>query len=554
MQGNKYSVKLISSSQFSEELLKSGDIYLISDQDDWNDFGYRSRGTFQLLKNDRVVKIEVLVGLILLKPLEENELSGLGIGNYFEETLKKFESLKKIPIEKFEYFTMFPNISSYRILISEFGISDSDEILKSLHDVVRLRKRSRRSKIYQYFLSSSLFGLSFMRDSESFFAYHNAGSILDGLQFESLAAVSNSLDLEFKLESFPNQHRVHFRFNHKGPIPRRVNFLIGKNGLGKSQTLNKLVLAALGKKNELLSFTDPTNEDQKFPMISRILAFGTPGETTNTFPSDKSKKKKIFYKKLDFGRSGREKTYENIGSLILQLLKPGGMIGEFSRYEIFLNSLSGVLPLEKIVLFSNDVPGNEVFAKISNLGVVLSEEKYLKKHHGIMVSSSIGMLSEDKILPLSSGQVAFFNAALMMCLYIENGSLVLFDEPETHLHPNLISDFYDLLNKLLSYTGSIAIVATHSPFFIREVFSDQVLVYQLNRNGGIVVGQPRIKTFGAEVGAISKYVFEDDVHSRLVQRLLLSFPDRRKLISMIQEDAADEIIIKLNSNISEGRL
>src|SRR5690606_7633588 len=77
---------------------------------------------------------------------------------------------------------------------------------------------------------------------------------------------------------------------------------------------------------------------------------------------------------------------------------------------------------------------------------------------------------------LSSGQLSLFRFALQICLHIENGTLLLLDEPETHLHPNFITELVDLLDSILEQTGSLAIVATHSAYFVREVPREQVLV------------------------------------------------------------------------------
>ncbi|MHC5791870.1 AAA family ATPase, partial [Streptococcus pyogenes] len=81
---------------------------------------------------------------------------------------------------------------------------------------------------------------------------------------------------------------------------------------------------------------------------------------------------------------------------------------------------------------------------------------------------------QDDEYPLSSGQLSFFKFALLACLHIENGSFVLLDEPETHLHPSMISDFITLLDNILERTGSYALIATHSTYFVREVAREQV--------------------------------------------------------------------------------
>jgi energy-coupling factor transporter ATP-binding protein EcfA2 len=109
--------------------------------------------------------------------------------------------------------------------------------------------------------------------------------------------------------------------------------------------------------------------------------------------------------------------------------------------------------------------------------------------------------------------------AALAGLYIENGTLLLFDEPETHLHPNFISQFVALLDRLLEQTGSAAILATHSVYFVREAIEDQVTVLRSDAERMISAETPTLKTFGADVGAISYFVFGEDQPSRLAQEV-----------------------------------
>ena len=49
---------------------------------------------------------------------------------------------------------------------------------------------------------------------------------------------------------------------------------------------------------------------------------------------------------------------------------------------------------------------------------------------------------------------------------IEKESLLLFDEPELHLHPNAVANTLRMLYKLLEEYDSYAIFATHSPLIV----------------------------------------------------------------------------------------
>jgi ABC-type multidrug transport system ATPase subunit len=151
--------------------------------------------------------------------------------------------------------------------------------------------------------------------------------------------------------------------------------------------------------------------------------------------------------------------------------------------------------------------------------------------------------------PLSSGEISFLRFAAQASLYVENGSLLLLDEPETHLHPGFISKFVDLLDRLLELTGSAAVIATHSVYFVREVFPEQVSVLRVNSEGRVETPVTALQTFGADVGAISYFVFNEDKPSNLalkVERRLLEIYDQWE---ELYDDYKDKLSLEVLSSL-----
>ncbi|HCD5047536.1 TPA: hypothetical protein NBS84_005070, partial [Klebsiella pneumoniae] len=188
------------------------------------------------------------------------------------------------------FFSMLNSLEDYKKLISIFGVHESHKILKSMNDIVYLnefRTDLNNDSISQYikeFLSSSAFNLSFIRNSEGYFAFRHAGDIIRGLDNESLSYISNRLNLNFKLECFDNEHEVSLNYHPNGLIPKRINILIGENGLGKSQTINHFIKAAANIKGGTHKMVDPQNPSGR-PVINRIRAFVMPGEVSGTYPN-----------------------------------------------------------------------------------------------------------------------------------------------------------------------------------------------------------------------------------------------------------------------------
>ena len=107
---------------------------------------------------------------------------------------------------------------------------------------------------------------------------------------------------------------------------------------------------------------------------------------------------------------------------------------------------------------------------------------------------------------LSTGYKYFFHSMSYMLAYLVDGSLVLFDEPENHIHPPLLSFMMARFREILSAYNSVMLVSTHSPVIVQELFADNVL--KVFRDGKMIrIQKPEIETYGATFGDINSEVF-----------------------------------------------
>lgn len=120
---------------------------------------------------------------------------------------------------------------------------------------------------------------------------------------------------------------------------------------------------------------------------------------------------------------------------------------------------------------------------------------------------------------LSAGQRIVLAISSELVNNVEERTLVLMDEPEMHLHPQLVSSLMAWLKDLLEERNSFAIVATHSPSVVQQVRSSSVHVLK-RREGRPLVAKPLIETFGANLTEISNEVFEDRDGDRGYQEVL----------------------------------
>lgn len=80
------------------------------------------------------------------------------------------------------------------------------------------------------------------------------------------------------------------------------------------------------------------------------------------------------------------------------------------------------------------------------------------------------------------------------------------DEPESHLHPPLLSAFIRAVSELLTSRNGVALIATHSPVVLQEV--PKRCVWLLGRSGGYSwATRPELETFGENVGTLTREVF-----------------------------------------------
>jgi hypothetical protein len=107
---------------------------------------------------------------------------------------------------------------------------------------------------------------------------------------------------------------------------------------------------------------------------------------------------------------------------------------------------------------------------------------------------------------LSSGHAIVLLTITRLVELVDERTLVLFDEPEGHLHPPLLSAFVRSLADLLIKRNGVAIVATHSPVVLQEV--PKSCVWMLRRVGDVSIAErPEIETFGENVGVLTREVF-----------------------------------------------
>jgi hypothetical protein len=412
------------------------------------------------------------------------------------------------------FASMLTNIFGYQHLLRLLGKEPSREACRVIHDIVFLRSYGEQVPGWEAFERTSVFERSFMRRSESAFAYENAGAIFHGATFEAEDARADFnavVKLGFSEMSFS------FRFPQAGLAPGRLAVLIGRNGTGKTESLRRLTRALIGKgaRGAEIAPRIRFNQILVFAHAASMYRFRTI-----------SRRSSVSLHEFSFDRSVSTAARTELTGLLVRVLQ--GAIGTYDPLQLLGEVFEREFPGIEILLPIRS--GNELSLpfreNVRGLAAMSQEDRfdYIDRIDRSGELKFVDCRSQKKVRQLSLGQEIFIRFLLHVLAKCGPASILVIDEPENFLHPNLISQFVGVLSTALDATKSIAFVATHSPFIAREVSRSQLHVLRMNaENGKTSVSSPRLQTFGANVSAISDDIFGDDMaghlHKRVLQRL-----------------------------------
>lgn len=108
---------------------------------------------------------------------------------------------------------------------------------------------------------------------------------------------------------------------------------------------------------------------------------------------------------------------------------------------------------------------------------------------------------------MSTGHKFVIHSIVNIVYYIQPCSIILFDEPENHLHPPLLAILMKTIRMILSQNMSVMIIGTHSSVILQETIYKNVNI--LRRDGNMIsVSNPTLQTFGENTGLITSQIFD----------------------------------------------
>lgn len=282
---------------------------------------------------------------------------------------------------------------------------------------------------------------------------------------EGIKLLNNDMDKSnFSFHYIENEESItpfgsfSFKFSRKLLGMYRTIGIIGRNGVGKTTLLANLATVLSGVKKNAAKLSPR-------PPFSKIIAV-----SYSTFDD--------FYRP---SKNERTFSYSYCG-----IRGEKELLNKEEIEQLFRSSYRNLLKNNR----------NELWEKSMNILYLNQLDSYFPKDSAVLQSFK-NLSSGQKIMTLSFTQIIN---------NIDINSLLLFDEPENHLHPNGQNTLFKCLDFILEEFDSFSVISTHSPIFIQNI--PQKNVFKINSTNGIrSINNLNIESFGQHFSKLTEEIF-----------------------------------------------
>lgn len=462
--------------------------------DKWNDYHYQTM--FSAYRIDD--QAERYIGQVRI--LFEGQTTDVATSNLLENAPSADQGGFMFSINKL-FISLGENINYYTNLVGAFPKEDErNSILAAINDTIYLESKDPKNESLKL-REEPGFQTSLLRGPDEVRAYGEARHTLYPNEYRTDRF---NFTTKYTPPDFQSSQEIAFRFDSDPTRPTNTTVLIGPNGTGKSQILKSI---ASNLSSELTNNSSLSNPKSKF---DNIIYFDHPYYYYHLYPQANHRHHIPFYstprdilleilsEDVDYNLESRPK-FTNL----MRTLKDGL---DFDSILIEVNP--NYLP-KQIHEFTFKDSG-QTFLDITKSALKNRTElvEYLSRS-SVEYNLCFSNRNKARVERFSSGQITFVLLAMDVISQIKQNSLLLLDEPELFLHPNLETAFMRMLRTLLQLFESYAIIATHSIFMVREVPAKCVRVFAPSEITGVSISVPSIETFGADIADIANLVFDN---------------------------------------------
>ena len=449
---------------------------------------------------------------------EEYDLGGVKIGQFEMKDEQVRPELPDVFEELDDRFFSIGQNTDYYSTLMDLGSDTANIFLSALNDI------AADSELYWDAIEEDVTGTSLLRSvsmqtiEEQYRRILGGGAVLTNYTFryegpspqiEGLAP----LDLEF--EVIPNSKP-----------PTNIHVLIGRNGVGKTFTLNAMTRALVlqdtnDQEDGVFIAKNGEEESYESPFSSILSITFSAFDDFEIVPQARNATEGVRYTNVGLRKRIKNKRDE----WVTITRAPQDLAKEFSdsaklcaqgiRSERWQKALE---VLESDPLFAE--------AEVSSLATFSQRTTFSPRRFGI----AAGKIYRK----LSSGHKIVLLTITKLVEHVEEKTLVLMDEPEAHLHPPLLSAFVRALSNLLINRNGVAIIATHSPVVLQEV--PRSCVWKIVRYGlATRATRPEIETFSENIGVLTREIFGLEVTRSGFHKMIMDAVEDEETISDVVE-------------------
>lgn len=470
-------------------------------QDNWDDYSYKTSYNVYFADASGMV---VSIGAI--KIYNKNMESDYDLQLYDRVRIRNYIPCGIMQPLSNDFCSLGQDLKYY-INLKTWLLGDYKEVLSFFRDIATDRDIQKEFLNYRGVLTSLL------RDSSALKALQEAPEILGGLNEKH----DMSFGYRFYPPYSPSTTEVEFDFKEKGkPFPYRINAIVGKNGTGKTRMLSSLANSISGMRKIGLTVNEEFIGNR--PAFYKVMTISFSVFDTFNKPKDNSFCSYIYcgiqkeIRDSDGNKIFRPMEKLEIKDKLVSSINAIKQQGRYNDWKDIIETLIGANEFNSLIKQISDNNRSELL--------------------------------------LSSGQNMLILSMTTVIANIEDESILLIDEPETHLHPNAIASFMKMLNSLLETYNSYAIIATHSPLVLQELPSNNITVLERKRENILIAREPRIECFGESISNIIDDTFEvrsNESSFKSILKLAAENMSEQQILDFFKKDLSLNAKVYLNS-------
>lgn len=487
----------------------------------WDDFGYKTLYQVQYIDDEGYTHF---IGDLSIATIDEVKK----VGQERSESTVKYrpgyrtkEYLPKNIKELYGNVISLGNLEYYENIKEHFNPEDRERIYDIFNDL------AFNTSTYEKYKKLDVVKTSFMRGVSEYTLLNQFNRIALG----GVVQIPYSFELTYKVnEKLINN--INFNVNPDSLLPTNVYGIIGNNGAGKTTLIKDIAKTYLIEEtldstlieNSKVSLSiDDEQGNNSFESVVFIsyspfdLIEGSFLETINLV-------------KMEAELLGEQISFNYIGNSEIENEKQAIKSPEKISEDLFEN-LKGISrdPM-KMKRWTNETMKLSFDFEISKFINSINSLKF--------ENSKQDKLLYEKINKLSSGQKMILVGVSALINQVTEKTLVIIDEPESFLHPPLISAYIRILSSILYEKNGVALISTHSPIIIQEIPDECVWILKKNREGILSIDNPSIETFGGSIGVLMDEVFGHDIRNAGFYRYLqkVTYKDKGKAKELLESN------------------